>query len=100
MTESAVAGGDNNLEKVGPNREMRWNSQEINHHGHADVTRASSEKTAEQSADEGDNHDDPQRNSHARARQGDHRPEMKALDRTGPVAEGGFILLCGRPRHF
>src|SRR5204863_3462625 len=50
VTESAVAGGDDNLEKVGPNREMRRNSQEINHHGHADVTRASSEKTAEQSA--------------------------------------------------
>jgi len=44
VTESAVAGRDDDLEKVGPDRQMRWNSKDVNHHRHPDVTRASPRK--------------------------------------------------------
>src|SRR5207237_7325468 len=101
MAERAVARGDDDLEKIGPDCEMRWNSEDVNHHRHSDVTGATAEETAEQAADEGDQDDDPKRDRfHAGSRERDHRPKAQPLDRCGPVADRRLVLFRGGPRCF
>ena len=81
VAESSVAGRDDDLEKIGADREMRRNSENVNQHRHADVAGAAAEKSAEQSADKRDENDDPERDRfHAGGRQRNHRPEFQALD--------------------
>ena len=67
---------------------MRRNSEDVNHHRHADVAGAAAEKSAEQSADERNEDDDPERNRFT--------PELgseiigqrcKRLDRLGQMPE-------------
>ncbi len=60
--EGSITRRDNDLEKIGPDCEMRRDSQNVNHRRHPNVPGASAKKTAEQSADEGDQQNDPKRN--------------------------------------
>ena len=52
VAKCAVAGGDDNFEKISAHCEMRGNSQHVDHGRHANVTGAAAEKTTEYSADE------------------------------------------------
>ena len=44
VAECAVAGGDDDFEKISADREVRRNSQHVNHGRHANVTCATAEK--------------------------------------------------------
>src|SRR5947199_308580 len=60
VAKSAVAGGNDDLKKIGADSEMGWNSEHIDHRRHADVTRAAAKKSAAQSADERDQQNNPE----------------------------------------
>lgn len=62
MGERSVTGRDNDLEQIRPDREMGGNAEEINHRRHPNVTGAAAEKTAEHTADEGNENNYPKRN--------------------------------------
>ena len=73
---------------------MRRNAENVNHRGHADVTGAATEKAAKESANEGNEYNDPKRNRlHARDRKRNHGPEFYFLNAFGEALEGGIILL-------
>ena len=101
MTKSAVAGRDDDLKEIGPDREMGRNSENVNHHRHPDVARAAAEKSAEESADKRDHNDDPERDRfHARGGQRNHRPERNAVNRiwSCPSNEDSSFALLDRAR--
>ena len=101
VRECSVARRDDDLEQIGADGEMCWNSQDVNHRRHADVAGAAAEKAAEKSADKRNEQNDPKRNRfHARDRQRNHRPDFYSLDRRWSKclkAESSFFLLF-RPR--
>ena len=47
VAECAVTGRDDDLKKIGPDCEMRRNSENVNHGRHPDVPGASAQKAAE-----------------------------------------------------
>ena len=70
MGESPVARRDDNFKQIRADRKMGRNAQNVDHHRHPDIARAAAEKTTEESADERDKDDDPERDSlHAGGRQ-------------------------------
>src|SRR5207248_4949514 len=80
VAKSPVTSGNNDLKKIGADREMGWNSQDIDHRGHANVTGATPEKSAAQSAYERDQQNDPERDGNARLRERNHRRNAPALN--------------------
>src|SRR5207248_8903518 len=96
MSKRSVTGRDNDLEQVGADREMGWNSQNVNHRRHPDVTGAAAEKAAKQSADERDEDNYPKRNRYARSGKSDHWPKLPTLNASGNMVEGGRIVFLLR----
>ena len=47
MAKCSVTGRDDDLEKIGPDREVCRNSENVNHRGHPNVTGAAPEEAAE-----------------------------------------------------
>ena len=58
--ERSVTGGDDDLEKIGPDSEVGGDSQYVNHRRHSDVTGAAAQKTAKEPAYKRDQNDDPE----------------------------------------
>ena len=44
--KGAVAGGDDDFEKIGADGKMGWNSEDIDHRGHTDVAGTAAKKSA------------------------------------------------------
>src|SRR5277367_3116243 len=67
---------------------MSWNAQQIDHGGHANVAGTSAEKPAENSTDEGDEEDRPERDRiDARVRQTDLGCQLDPLKSLGKTVD-------------
>ena len=72
---------------------MSWNAQQIDHRGHANVAGTSAEKPAENSTDERDEKDRPERNRiDSRMRQTDLRCKLDPLKSLRKTIDGRDIL--------
>jgi hypothetical protein len=100
MAQCAVTGRDDDLEQIGAHRQMGGNSEHIHHRWHPDVTGASAEKAAKQSADKRDRYDYPKRNGHTGDWQLDHGRKVQPLNTARDVLESRFVLFRARPFYF
>src|SRR5205085_10548596 len=91
VAKSAVAGGNDDLKKIGADREVGWYSEDINHRRHPDVTGAAAKKSAAQSADERDQKDDQERDRDHRCRKRNHGRDTPGLKYRSYKLEWGFV---------
>jgi hypothetical protein len=94
VRKSPVASRDDDLKEIGSDREMRRDTEDVNHRRHAYVAGAATEKSAENPADKRDQDNHPDGDGfNTRDRQLDHWRKMEFLDSSRDMAEGGMISL-------